>query len=468
MRIDASSESYDDSMYGRRMPTLAVQCLLVALVASGLGCRERTDQPSGKPPQAGTRPGVNDAAAGRPEAGLAARIDAAMRRGAAFLVARQGQDGAFRSEHYAAFKDGYSLSPLSLLALWAAPRDPAVMAAFERGLDFVATLVTPDGALRVGLDGPTYPYYAITGTLLALSAAGPAGERHESVRQALIGHLRERQFGEKRGWTPADPSYGGWGYYPDLPDKSASGGHPDARLTANLSATVFSIGALRLAGVPAEDPALQKARSFVERCQNWSAPGGRPGSATAREPRFDDGGFFFSPLVPDSNKAGSAGTDAGGHTRYRSYGSMTADGLRALLRLGVPFDHERVQAAARWMTKHFSAEANPGAFPPEAELRRASSYYYYVWTAAHALRAVGATEIDTSGGRVHWARVLAEALLARQRPDGSWANASTELREDDPLVATPFAMAALGIARMVLTGEYRSHGPGSSIDAARP
>jgi hypothetical protein len=69
---------------------------------------------------------------------------------------------------------------------------------------------------------------------------------------------------------------------------------------------------------------------------------------------------------------------------------------------------------------------------------------------------------------VHWARALAEALLARQRPDGSWVNASMELREDDPLVATPFAMAALGIARMVLTGEYRSHGPGSSIDAARP
>jgi squalene-hopene/tetraprenyl-beta-curcumene cyclase len=429
-----------------------VAVLAVVFVMGGAGCRERTDQPSGNPPLAGTRP----------ETKIDARIEAAMRRGAAYLVARQGQDGAFRSEHYAAFKDGYSLSPLALLALWAAPRDPAVTTAFERGLDFTATLVTADGALRVGLGGPTYPYYAIAGTLLALSAAGPAGERHEAVRQALIGLLRERQFGEARGWTPEDPSYGGWGYYPDLPDKDAGGGHPDARLTANLSATVFSIGALRLAGVPAEDPALQKARTFVERCQNWGEVSDRPGGAPARPPgmdsRFDDGGFFFSPLVPDSNKAGVAGTGADGRTRYRSYGSMTADGLRALLRLGVPFDHERVQAAARWMTQHFSAEANPGAFPAAAELRRASSYYYYVWTAAHALRAMGATEIDTGAGRVHWA----------QRPDGSWVNASMELREDDPLVATPFAMAALGIARMVLTGEYRSHGPGSSIDAARP
>ena len=87
-----------------------------------------------------------------------------------------------------------------------------------------------------------------------------------------------------------------------------------------------------------------------------------------------------------------------------------------------------------------------------------------MWTAAHALRAIGAAEIATDTGRVHWARALAEALLSRQRPDGAWANPSTELREDDPLVATPFAMAALAIARMVLTGEYRSHGR----DAARP
>lgn len=455
------------------MRTLPVQCLLVALAVSGPGCRERNDQPSENPPQAGPRPGVDDGAAGPPEARPTARIDArieaAMRRGATYLVAHQGKDGAFRSEHYAAFKDGYSLSPLALLALWAAPRDQAVTAAFERGLGFVATLVTADGAVRTGLDGPTYPYYAIAGTLLALSAVGPAGERHEAARPALIGLLRERQFGEARGWTPEDPSYGGWGYYPELPDKDASGDHPDARLTANLSATVFSIGALRLAGVAADDPALQKARVFVERCQNWGEVSDRPASAPrAMDPRFDDGGFFFSPLVPDSNKAGAAGTGADGRTRYRSYGSMTADGLRALLRLGVPFEHERVQAAARWMTQQFSAEANPGAFPREAELRRASSYYYYAWSAAHALRAMGATEIDTGAGRVHWARALAEALLARQRPDGSWANASMELREDDPLVATPFAMAALGIARMVLTGEYRSHGPGSSIDAARP
>jgi hypothetical protein len=52
---------------------------------------------------------------------------------------------------------------------------------------------------------------------------------------------------------------------------------------------------------------------------------------------------------------------------------------------------------------------------------------------------------------------LAETLLAKQGADGSWQSASTEMREDDPLVATPFAAAALAVARTILTGELRSH-----------
>jgi hypothetical protein len=31
------------------------------------------------------------------------------------------------------------------------------------------------------------------------------------------------------------------------------------------------------------------------------------------------------------------------------------------------------------------------------------------------------------------------------------------MREDDPVVATAFATAALGVCRVALTGQYRSH-----------
>ena len=77
------------------------------------------------------------------------------------------------------------------------------------------------------------------------------------------------------------------------------------------------------------------------------------------------------------------------------------------------------------------------------EGERRSSYHYWCWSAAHALTLSGEREID-------WATPLAEALLARQRPDGSFANPFTGVMEDDPLVATPLACAALALAGQAL------------------
>ncbi len=337
------------------------------------------------------------------------RIDQAVGRGADYLVGQQTEDGSLRGG-YAAFRDGYSLTPMAMLALSIAPANPARSRALELGRNFLATIVDGKGKLRSDLERPQYPSYSAALSVLALNASPP----HRSVRDALIPEIRALQLDESRGISPTDPSYGGWGYEITRPP------------TANLSATLFSIGALSLSGLPPSDPDLMRARRFVESCQN--VPG--------------DGGFFFAPGKSDGNKAAFDGE------RARSYGSMTADGVRALLRLGTPFDDPRVQAARGWLEKHFDATKNPGEFPPEAEIRRASAYYYYVWSVAHAQRALGAQ---------NWAEPLAEALLARQGSDGSWKNPASEMREDDPLVATSFAMAALAVCRIAITGEYKTH-----------
>jgi hypothetical protein len=359
----------------------------------------------------------------RPPAPLPDRVDAALARAGAFLVARQGEDGAIRSPTYAAFRDGYSLTPLALAALFALPAPDEQ--AYARGVDFLATIVGPDGKLRDDLHAPQYPLYSMAIGVLVLNVG--KNQRHRAARDALVTALRERQLVERNGWTPADASHGGWGYFDGIPTRPAT---PDEGREANLSATLFAAGALALAGVPPGDPALVAARGFVARCQ-----------------RKDDGGFFFAPAIPDGNKAGA---DEGG---FRSYGSMTADGTRALLRLGAT--PAEVAASAAWLDRRFDAGKNPGDFPAVAEVRRGSSYYYWTWSAAHALRDLGVTTVH--GGRVRWAEALAETLLARQRADGSWANEMSEMREDDPVVATSFATAALGVCRLVLRGEHRSH-----------
>ncbi len=453
--------------------TLALWAVLVVPV-SVVGCRERAPSPHPAPPvtaaplQAGDdgHDGRNQQAGDGDD--VLPALHAALGRAARYLVAAQGDDGAFRSTTYAAFADGYSLTPLVVTALLMTPESALPTAdrqpAYRGGIDFVATLVTADGKLRTGLDGPRYPYYAISTVMLALHPV--PGDAHARTREVLMQALLARQLVEDRGFEVDDLSYGGWGY-----DFAPSRG--GERPAANLSATLFAIGALRLGGLAAEHPALRKARTFVERCQNFrpadetapmtngNADGHIDGSADdgTVSDMLDDGGFFFSPVVADGNKAGPAGPVAGGangRPRYKSYGSMTADGVRALMQLGLPVDHVRVRAASSWLQRHFDAAQNPGDFPENARIRQASAYFYYAWSVAHAMRALGLARLRALDDR-HWAQVLVRELLRRQRDDGSFSNRYTELREDDPLLATPMAMAALAVARLALTGQYDTH-----------
>jgi len=179
--------------------------------------------------------------------------------------------------------------------------------------------------------------------------------------------------------------------------------------------------------------------------------------------RFDDGGFFFIPTDPLQNKAGVAGTDKLKRTRFHSYGSMTADGLRALIRCGLPADHPRVVAARKWLEANFSVEHVPGVYEPDHEVLRDATYYYWCWSVAHAFG-----ELQVGAGRPTWAEELAEELIRRQRPDGSWTNRFTDAKEDDPLVSTPWAAAALAICREVITGEIKELVPRRSRQPAPP
>lgn len=490
------------------VPPQLTALALVAWVALAGGCRDRDRD---APPQsekvqasenAAAMPSApeNTAAAAQAQAAAAAsaqaaaddldaRIETALLRGASYLVSRQAADGAFRSTEDEALSNGYSLTPPVVLALWGATRGgqgataTASVAdkARARGAGFLATIITPEGVIRTGDDAPRFPYHAAAGALLVLSMHG--APEHAEVRGALVAYLLGLQLTETHGYPSNHPSYGGWGYNTAIPE--FEDGHAEVQVSANLAITEYIVGALRMSGVAADHPAMQKAEVFVSRCQNFtSLPEGEgaPGTPEVTTTDWDDGGFFQSRSGPDSNLAGVGGMDVLGRTRYRSYGSATADGLRTLLQLGFGGDDPRVAAATRWLLRNFSAVRNAGAFPPELEVRRAAYHYYYAHSVAHAMRAIGAAEIDIASAelvaaeqpptdaetaaeepaatrRVHWAEALAEALLARQDKDGAWRNQHIEAREDDPLVATPYALSALAIARMALTGESRTHRP---------
>jgi hypothetical protein len=374
--------------------------------------------------------------------GPGARVDRALVVALRSMIAAQSPDGAWRSSTYGVFKDGLSLTPTVLKAVAFGPDVDGSASARRRAAGYLIAHVKPDGSIDGGRFGMVYPVYTASAATIALTYLNlPEGR---GARDAWLRELRRRQLAEDLGWSPGDPAFGGWGYSIEPPSRDDVDSSPALHVDVDLSSTLFAVGALRIAGVAAEDPAIRKALAFVERCQNVAA------DDRAGDPRFDDGGFFFTTTDPVRNKAGVAGTDRHGRTRYHSYGSATADGLRALLRCGLARDHPRVVAARKWLERHFSASSNPGAFEPAREVDREATYFYYAWSVAHAFRALGIVEVETDGRRVAWAEALAEELIRRQRDDGTWSNRFTASKEDDPLVASPFAAGAIAICRTVL------------------
>jgi hypothetical protein len=366
------------------------------------------------------------------------QLHRALSDAAHFLVHRQSPDGGWRSEVYGPMADGMSLTPLVLRTLQDISASTDVGDACRRGAGFLASLVEPDGTINVGKFGVTYPVYTSAGAVQALRRSEDAV--HRKSCEAWLAYLRERQLTEDLGWHPGDKQYGGWGYCPHRPLKPTSGEPAHPLTESNLSATVSALEALHAAGLRAADPLCQKALSFVRRCQNY-------GDGPGREPAFDDGGFFFIYDDAVRNKAGIAGEDGSGRRRFASYGSATADGLRALLLCGLPAEDARVRGARAWLEENFRVDTHPGKYAENREAHRDAVYYYYGCSLARTLHLLGVQELETPKGTVRWEEVLADELVRRQRPDGSWLNPVMPQREDDPLVATSFAALALAHCR---------------------
>lgn len=384
------------------------------------------------------------------DAVLLARIDAALDRSTAYLLKAQQPDGSWRSDMYGCFREGPTLTPYVMSCLFFLPRagEPGRQA-FSRGVDYLVGFVGPDDHIKTSPNGINFATYtaAMASRVVVLQEKSP---EHRRAQQAWLNHLREQRLGPALGWTRTDREFGGWGFSMELPRKPAAGQPRRMLCESNLSATLFGLAALRSARIPFGDPVYDEVLVFVERCQNFND------NAAETEAAFDDGGFFFIPDDALQNKAGVAGTDRRGRTRFRSYGTMTADGLRALIQCGLPLDHPRVLAARLWLEQHFSVTDNPcgpGAFADDRVILRNATYYYWCWAAAHTLMHLGADTVRTQTGPVRWPEALATELLKRQNSDGTWTNHFTDAKEDDPMVSTPWAASALAICRRVMTGD---------------
>ena len=325
------------------------------------------------------------------------RERSSLERAAQYLWAQQAADGGFHSATYGLLRSGQSLTPFVLGALLRVPEAtaPAPAGAVDRALAFIRRHTSVEGAVGVTGGEADYPNYATALAVDALVAARGRAVGAESGTAdiaPMVAQLRAQQFSEANGWTPEHTAYGGWGMGGAI-RRPPDAGHVD------LSMTRFVLEALRASGVDGSDPAMTRARVFLERSQNH------------------DGGFFFSPVTPALNKAGQSAEG------FKSYGTTTADGVLALRASGVPDSDDRIARAITWIDKNHRSDRVPGF--DEAESPRAS------WG---------------SGLRFYYAAAIARVRpqqrvrLPEQADDGSFRNANGRVKEDDPLIATTFAI----------------------------
>jgi hypothetical protein len=259
---------------------------------------------------------------------------APLRSALAFLAARQSRDGAWRSDHYGAFRDGDALTPLVLWAVQTAPRLMAPGGMFARGIRWMERWT--DAQVKDEDSSARYPLFAASYAAQVFASAG------DKSRAAFCAAMIERlRVSGALGWPASDPACGAWGDSPFPPRLPRDIHPPPDMLAPNLSATLLGVRALAAGDRAAK---LADARPFIESCQNFAAV---PAS------EFDDGGFVFAPDDSVRNKAGAAG-----HCRSRPLSFLRQRDLRRLAGSG------RLRAAAR-----SSADGRGGRMAPAA-LRR--------------------------------------------------------------------------------------------------
>jgi squalene-hopene/tetraprenyl-beta-curcumene cyclase len=297
--------------------------------------------------------------------------------------------------------------------------DPRIV----KALAYIETFRQADG----GYYRDAWPNYC-TSIVLSLFAELPRDAYAARIAKAQdflrsIQSVEGSKDNEGKTITKDHPWYGGAGYA----GKGAR--RPD------MSNTSYFVDGLISSGVKPSDRAIQAALVFIARCQMNSET-----NTMAFAKGHNDGGFVYSTFNGGESEFGKT-PDRAGNEVLVEYGSMTYAGLKSFIYAGLTKDDPRVQAAWRWITSHWTLDANPGTTSQQG-------LFYYYHTFAKALRAYGADEVtDAKGVRHDWRKELEEKLASLQQPDGSFRNDADRWMEASPELVTAYSVLALQEAR---------------------
>jgi hypothetical protein len=237
-------------------------------------------------------------------------------------------------------------------------------------------------------------------------------------------YLMRQQFDESRGIDSNHVAYGAWGFG-ETTLQSGQTGHVDLSHTRRVLQAVADVA----------DPAvLRRAQRFLSIVQKLPTDSRTVIDDVPQNVAPYDGGFYASPVVHGTNKAGLAATD--GVRYFRSYATTTCDGVLSLLAAGVPTGDDRVLGAVMWLRRHPSLDRPEGIPEDDPAGWDEVLFFYHVAVRAEVYRA-----LSWPGP---WRDAVHTALAAHQHRDGHFTNPlGGPNKEDDPILATTLALSAM-------------------------
>ena len=360
----------------------------------------------------------------------------ALARAVEYLWSKQTANGSWRSEQYGVMRSGESLTPFVLNALL---RSIDSLSSDEAGkvlraAQFITEHIDDEGAL--GRSDPDVLEYPVYSTAYAIESFRRIQSFHELLGldgyewiRRMQAFLISAQYQEANGFSEVDVPYGGWGF--NAPVRSGVVGHMDLAHTRKALAVLQS-----LADAPEAHALRQRAQLFLllmQKHPDAAAPQPHPVEIPGTEhPSPFDGGFYFSPVALSANKA----LYDEKNSCWRSYATATCDGILALLAAGVGEDDKRLVAAVEWLKEHTDVDYPQGVPTDHPEPWGDAIRFYHYAVRAEVYRRLNFLVEDRAR--------LAAAVIAHQRPDGSFVNTMSPLmKEDDPVVCTTLAAMAL-------------------------
>lgn len=341
------------------------------------------------------------------------RADArtAVTRGLNWLTTTQQVNGAWSDPQFPA---------LTALALWSfCDAGQKRHLAVDKAVAYILTCVQTNGGIYVDVPGRKGGGLSNYNTAISMTALHATGRKELSrvILAARTFVAGSQHFGD-------DVYAGGFGY--DRVTKRAYTDLMNTHFSMEAMRRTQSVEDLRPTGEVRADIDWNKALAYVDKLQN------KDGSSENK------GGFVYN---TDDPKAGTSTNAATGAITLRTYGSITYAGLLSMVYANVTRNDPRVVSAVDFAARHWTLDENPG-------MGQQGLYFYYnvMSRALDTARLQTITRTGDNATAVPWREQVVRKIISLQRSDGSWANANNRYWENDPVLATAYALLALEYA----------------------